>query len=99
MPIHRNDPCPCLSGLPHKRCCRNRPSAKPAIPDLARRVQMANAPGLPRRVRRAACRAIAKGIDGVTARQVFQPRAAAGCIYGDASKSQAERHREKSRRR
>jgi hypothetical protein len=97
MPIHRNDPCPCASGKPHKLCCRNRPSAKPAIPGIARRVQEANAPGVPRRLRRAACRAIAKSIDGVTASQVFQPRGAAGCIYADASKSQAEHHREKSK--
>lgn len=93
MPIHRTDPCPCGSQLAHKFCCRNKPSQKPGIPDLAVRVQQANDRRVPRRLRRAACRAIAKRLHGVTASQVFQPYGAAGCIYGDCSKAQAAHFR------
>lgn len=99
MLIHRNDPCPCLSGLPHKFCCRNRPADKPA-PDmtaLRKAVEIANNPASSRRERRAMCKGIAKSLNGVTLRQVFQPRGARGCIYGDSSKAQIAHFKRKAR--
>ena len=99
MPIHRNDPCPCLSGKAHKFCCRNTPQGVSiAGKDISRMVAEANSRALPRRERRSLCRAIAKRIPGVSARQVFQPHAAQGVLYGDCSKAQSEHHKRKANR-